>query len=106
MMLTGAWGLIAAFVAGSAVFLLACRATKRLGAGRKVLIGEMMDRHGLDMKSVIDQGLEEELAHRAWECTRCADYETCVERLRSCERPTYRDICPNAKFIDGLRPQS
>jgi hypothetical protein len=70
-----------------------------------VLIGEMMDRHGLDMKSVIDHGLEDELACRARECMGCANYETCVGRLRSCERPTYRDICPNAKFIDGLRPQ-
>lgn len=102
-MLTDAWGLIAVLGAVSAIFLLTRRVTSRLGTGREVLIGEMMGRHGLDMKSVIDHGLEEELAYRARECMRCADYETCIGRLHSCKKPSYRDICPNAKFIDSLR---
>lgn len=105
-MFSGFWVLIAALVAVGAILLLTRRVTKRFAAGRKVLIGEMMGRHGLDMKSVIGQGLEDELAHRAWECIGCEDYETCVRRLRGSEKPNYRDICPNAKFIDGLRPQN
>jgi len=62
----------------------------------------MLRRHGLSMESISKFALEEELAMRARACLHCENRAECVDRLNSDEKPVYRDICPNAAFIDGL----
>lgn len=95
----------------SAAAVVALYFVKRLraaeeGHGRPVLLGEMMQRHGLGMKKVIEGGLEDELPMRARLCEQCTDHETCSRRLHEADVPDYCDICPNAQFIDGLKAQS
>lgn len=101
-MFTSVWPLLTALVLGGVVYLLIARIRKGMSLGRKVVVGEMMSRHGLEMrKSIAEQGLDEELVARARTCLECEDYNTCIERLRTTGKPNYQDICPNAAFIDG-----
>lgn len=101
-MLANALVFVTALVVVGAAYVLAARLINRR-RGRKVLVGEMMRRQGVEMKDVVDRGLEDELVARARLCLDCEKYGTCRERMRSADRPDYRDICPNAKFIDGLK---
>ncbi|MGB0747501.1 MAG: DUF6455 family protein [Magnetospiraceae bacterium] len=79
---------------------------KRLKTGRSVELGEMMSRHGLDMKTVIDRGLEVEIVSGARACMACDHYDECADRMKKTEKPEYCDICPNAYLLDNLKPQT
>ena len=100
-MFTSVWPILTALVLGAVVYVLVARVRKGMASGRKVVVGEMMCRHGLDLKDIAAQGLEDELVARARTCLECEDYNTCIERLRTTGKPNYQDICPNAAFIDG-----
>jgi hypothetical protein len=102
-MLSYLWIVLVAAVLGGALFAARHWARTRLGAGRPVLVGELMRRQGLDMRRVVDCGLEEEVANCARTCLACATRDACRARLAAADRPAYRDICPNANFIDGLK---
>ncbi|MBO6519224.1 MAG: hypothetical protein JJ900_18505 [Rhodospirillales bacterium] len=105
-MFTSVWPLLTALVLGGVVYLLVARVRKGTASGRRIVVGEMMSRHGLEMKSIAEHGLEDELVARARTCLECEDYKTCIERLRTTGKPNYQDICPNAAFIDGLKGQA
>ena len=70
---------------------------------RPVLIGRMMKRQGIGFGRVLELGLEDDLATRAIVCLACAEFGECQARLGRPGAVAYRDICPNAGFLDGLR---
>ncbi|MCW2307535.1 DUF6455 family protein [Rhodobium gokarnense] len=99
------WALVTILVLATAGYLVVDRLRKRMKTRREVVLGEMMDRHGLEMKRVVDHGLEDELVACARQCMNCQHYDTCLERMETEEKPAYCDICPNADFLDGLKGQ-
>lgn len=105
-MVVGAWIVVSGVLLIAPVYFYKGLQSMRLGNGRPVLIGKMMARHGLGLDRVIAGGLEDELAARARLCEQCADHATCMRRLRESKLPNYLDICPNARFIDGLKTLS
>lgn len=105
-MIVYAWiAILGAAAVVALYFVKRLRAAKQ-GEGRPVLLGEMMQRHGVGMEKVIERGFEDELPMRARLCEECTDHETCTRRMQEAEAPDYCDICPNAEFIDGLKAQS
>ena len=102
-MLLSAWVAVVFALIVAAVCMINRARPIKPEAGRRVRVGGMMARNGIGMQAVLDDGLTDELAFRARLCERCARYEACGRRLRGPGRPKYRDICPNAGFIDGLR---
>ncbi len=73
---------------------------------RPVLIGGMMKRQGIGFGRVLELGLEDDLATRAIVCLACAEFPECQARLDRPGAVAYRDICPNAGFLDSLRGAS
>lgn len=73
---------------------------------RPVLIGGMMKRQGIGFGRVVELGLEDDLATRARLCLACAEFGECQARLSRPGAVAYRDICPNAGFLDSLRGDS
>ncbi len=69
---------------------------------RPILIGTLMGRHGIGFKRIVELGLEDELEARARVCFACREIGECQVRLRGTGSVRYRDICPNADFMDFL----
>lgn len=77
--------------------------SKKIHTDRDVLIGRMIRGQNIDMNRVVWAGLEEDLAKCARSCLFCPNRAECTDRLSREAQPEYRDICPNAQFIDRLQ---
>lgn len=69
---------------------------------KEILVGAMMHRQGVAMTRITDIGLEGDLVQAARACLACAHRPECEKRLNRAEVPAYSDICPNARFLDGV----
>ena len=70
---------------------------------KKILIGKMLSRLGIELDQVLANGQEGTLAQCARTCYACQDMDECRARLASNEAVKYQDICPNSAFLDTFQ---
>lgn len=73
-------------------------------AARPELMGEMMDRLGLDPQALVEEGRVLDLALAARRCAGCTAEEPCKSFLAATERAEHAPgFCANALFFETLR---
>lgn len=90
-------------IVGGIALLLALVFWRNARTGRPLALGRMMERQGSHTGPVFSPAEARKLAEAARRCAHCPTEKACAEYLGAGRRADYREFCPNAAYIEGLK---
>jgi hypothetical protein len=92
-----------AAIVGGIALLLALVLLRSFRTERPLALGRMLERQGASTGPVFSPVEARKLAEAARRCGNCPTEEACAEYLDAGRRADYREFCPNAAYIEGLK---